>query len=57
MYENARMFFVALLYISFGALYALAILNIVTVGDYLDYLLAAAILWGVAMLGTVVTSV
>ncbi|MEK7155936.1 MAG: hypothetical protein AAB734_03585 [Patescibacteria group bacterium] len=57
MYENARMVFVAAWYVTTGALFGTVILNIVTWGSHLDYLLAAAIAWGVAMLGTVITSI
>lgn len=57
MYENARFLFVALLYISFGCLFALAFLNLFTWGGYLEYLLAAAIAVGVALIGTIITSV
>lgn len=57
MYENARMFFVALLYISFGIFCALAVYNLVTWGTNLDYLLAAGIITLGALAGIVVTSV
>ena len=57
MYENARMFFVAILYVSFGIFCALAIYNLVTWGTHLDYLLAAGIIGAGALLGTVVTSI
>lgn len=57
MYENARMFFIALLYVSFGVFCALAVYNIVTWGAHLDYLLAAGILVAGSMLGLTVTSV
>ncbi len=57
MYENARMFFVALLYASFGVFFALAIYNLVTWGAHLDYLLAAGIALGIALLGTIITSI
>jgi hypothetical protein len=57
MYENARVFFVALLYISFGCLCALVLYNLVTWGEQLDYLVAAAIVVSIALLGTVVTSI
>lgn len=57
MYENARMFFVALLYVSFGIFCALAIYNLVTWGDHMDYLLAAGLVVGCALIGTIVTSI
>lgn len=57
MYENARMFFVALLYISFGIFCALAVYNLVTWGDHMDYLLTASIVVGAALIGVVVTSI
>lgn len=57
MYENARVFFVVLWYLASGCLFAMAVLNLVTWGGYLEYLLAAGIVWGAAMLGTIVTSI
>lgn len=57
MYENARVLFVAAWYVTTGALFGTTILNILTLGSHLDYLLAAAVAWGIAMLGTVITSI
>lgn len=57
MYENARMFFVALLYVSFGVFCALALYNIVTWGNHMDYLLAASLVVGAALIGIIVTSI
>lgn len=57
MYENARMFFVALIYVSFGIFCALAVYNLVTWGTHLDYLLAAGIVVAGALLGALVTSI
>lgn len=57
MYENARMFFVALLYVSFGIFCALAVYSLVTWGGHLDYLIAAGIILAAALIGTIVTSV
>ena len=57
MYDNARLLFVGLLYISFGIFCALALYNLVTWGDHLDYLLAAGIVVGAALIGIIVTSV
>lgn len=57
LYENARMFFVALLYVSFGIFCALAVYNLVTWGTHLDYLLAAGIVVVSSLAGVVFTSV
>ena len=57
MYENMRMFFVTLLYVSFGCFCALVLYNIVTWGDHLDYLLAAGAVVGVALIGIIITSI
>ena len=57
MYENARVLFIAAWYVTSGALFGTVLLNILTWGGYLDYLLVAAIAWGVAMIGTIVTSI
>lgn len=57
MYENARMFFVFLLYASFSCLCGLALYNLVTWGGQLDYLLAAGIVVAIALFGLLVTSI
>lgn len=57
MYENARMFFVGLLYVSFSVFAGLVLYNLVTWGNHMDYLLAAGVVVGVALIGTIVTSI
>ena len=56
MYENFRVFFSILWFVSFGCSVASLLAVVVSWGGYLEYLYASLILLGVATAGAIVTS-
>ena len=56
MYENARLFFSITWLVATGCLLAAGLAVLLTWGDFLQYLYVAALVWGIATIGAVVTS-
>jgi len=56
MYQNLRLFFSLLWFVSIGALFASGLTLLVTWGGYAEYFFWSLGVWTIATLGTIATS-